>query len=153
MHIIRFLLLGVEVIIGLLLVGIILLQRSKDQGLGLAFGAGMGEALFGARAADVLTKTTVVLTVIFMLNTIVLARLFSVSEGQTSIMGSVPIPQAQPQGPGMPGGMPAEMPPGEVRPAGTESLPGETAIPVDLGGIEGDVAPVTPAPEVPVPIE
>lgn len=160
MHIIRYLLLGLEVIVGILLVGVILLQRSKDQGLGLAFGAGMGEALFGARAADVLTKITVVLTIVFMLNTIILARLFSVPEGQKSIMGSVPIPQAQQQPAAMPPAeAPADMPLGDLQPAGTEGLPGETAVPVDqggavdLGGAGGDVVPVSlpaaPAPEMP----
>ena len=70
-----YLLIAIEVIVGLLLIGVILLQRSKDQGLGLAFGAGMGESLFGSQAVNVLIKITVVLACIFFLNTMILARL------------------------------------------------------------------------------
>ena len=48
MILLKTLLIVVEVLCCLLLVGLILLQRSKSEGLGLAFGAGAGEALFGA---------------------------------------------------------------------------------------------------------
>ena len=41
---------SIEAIISVLLIGIILLQKSKDEGLGLAFGAGVGETDFGGRA-------------------------------------------------------------------------------------------------------
>ena len=71
----RYLLIAVEVIVGLLLIGVVLLQRSKDQGLGLAFGAGMGESLFGSQAVNVLIKITIVLSCIFFLNTMILARI------------------------------------------------------------------------------
>ncbi len=67
----------VEVICALLLILLVLLQRSKDEGLGMAFGNAMGESLFGAQATTILTKGTVILAVVFMLNTIVLDRLSS----------------------------------------------------------------------------
>lgn len=71
------LLIVVEVLSCLLLIGLILLQRSKSEGLGLAFGAGAGEALFGARAGNVLSKATVILGVVFMACTLALGVLFA----------------------------------------------------------------------------
>ena len=71
-----YLLIFVEVICSFLLIGVILLQRSKSSGLGgLAVGAGMGESLFGPRAGNILTRATVVLAIIFLLNTTILALL------------------------------------------------------------------------------
>jgi preprotein translocase subunit SecG len=57
MMIIKSLLLIVLVISSLSLIGLILLQRSKSEGLGLAFGASTGESLFGARGGNVLSQT------------------------------------------------------------------------------------------------
>ena len=79
-------LLIVEVLSAFLLVVVILAQKSKDQGLGMAFGSGMGESLFGSRAGNVLTRMTVTLSVVFMATTIFLGILFA--RGTTST-GSV----------------------------------------------------------------
>lgn len=67
----------VEVFCCLLLIALILMQKSKSDGLGMAFGGGAGEALFGARAGNVLTKATIVLGVLFLVNTLVLGILFA----------------------------------------------------------------------------
>jgi preprotein translocase subunit SecG len=70
----------VEIIVSLLLILVILVQPSKSGGLGgAAFGAGggMGEQLFGARTGNVLTKATIVLATVFLLNTLGLAFLYS----------------------------------------------------------------------------
>lgn len=67
-------LMGLEAIVCLLLIGIVLLQRSKGQGVGLSFGGG-AEAVFGAQMGNVLTRGTVILAVIFLLNTTLLAVL------------------------------------------------------------------------------
>ena len=66
MGILRVVLIMVEVVCSLLLIGVILLQKSKSEGLGLAFGSGMGESLFGSRAGNVLTKITVTLAMVFL---------------------------------------------------------------------------------------
>lgn len=73
----RVLLFTIEVICCLLLIGIILIQKSKGGGLGLAFGGGGTESLFGSRAGNVLTKATIFLAIIFMVNTVALAILFA----------------------------------------------------------------------------
>lgn len=96
MTILRALLFAVEAITSVLLIGIILIQKAKGGGLGLAFGAGAGEALFGSRAGNVLTKGTVILAIIFMVNTVALAILFARSHDRTLMddhMGRVePVP-------------------------------------------------------------
>ena len=84
----------VEVLCCLLLIGLVLLQKSKSEGLGLAFGAGAGESLFGARAGNVLSKATVVLGIVFMANTLLLGILFAQQE--KTIMDGAPAPMAQP---------------------------------------------------------
>lgn len=67
----------VEVIVCLLLALVVMLQKPKEGGLGGAIGGGMLEASLGADAGNVLIKTTAVLGAIFLLNTLVLARLTS----------------------------------------------------------------------------
>jgi preprotein translocase subunit SecG len=84
----------VEVICCLLLIGLILLQKSKSEGLGMAFGAGAGESLFGARAGNVLSKATVILGIVFMANTLVLGIMFA--QQDKTLMDDVPVQAVQP---------------------------------------------------------
>ena len=86
---------ALEVIVCFLLGGVILLQKPKEGGLGVSFGGGMGEALFGAQMGNVLTKGTIILGTVFLLNTLVLSRL--TSHSGTSIMEGVrtPAPAAE----------------------------------------------------------
>ncbi len=69
------LLMALEAVVCLMLIGIILIQRSKGQGMGLSFGGGAAEAVFGGQMGNVLTRTTVILAVVFLVNTTVLAIL------------------------------------------------------------------------------
>ncbi|MDD5679147.1 MAG: preprotein translocase subunit SecG [Kiritimatiellae bacterium] len=86
----------IEIISSILLVVIVLLQRSKNEGLGLAFGSQMGESLFGARAGNVLVKATVWLGIIFMVNTTVLAKIYSQGTSRSLISeSSAPAPMQQ----------------------------------------------------------
>ena len=73
MDAIRIVLTIIEVLCSAMLLGVILIQKTKSQGVGLAFGAGMGESLFGAQMGNVLTKTTVILAILFLVNTTLLA--------------------------------------------------------------------------------
>ena len=67
----------VEVVICILLAMVVMLQKPKEGGLGGAIGGGMLEASLGADAGNVLIKTTAILGTIFLVNTLVLARLTS----------------------------------------------------------------------------
>jgi protein translocase SecG subunit len=90
MGIILGILIVIEVITSILLIGLILLQKSKDEGLGLAFGGAMGETLFGSRAGNVLTKITIVLACVFLANTLLIGYLMATSSHSTSITDSLP---------------------------------------------------------------
>ena len=79
----KILLIVIEVLCSLLLIGLVLLQRSKSEGLGLAFGSQMGESLFGAQAGNVLVKATIWLGLVFLVNTTLLAKVYSQGAGRS----------------------------------------------------------------------
>ena len=60
------LLIIVLVLVSLCLIGVVLIQSGKGGGLSGAFGLGEGQAVFGSRAGDVLTKATEVFAIAFM---------------------------------------------------------------------------------------
>lgn len=138
------LLIVVEVVSAVLLIGVILIQKTKSQGMGLAFGSGMGESLFGAQIGNVITKITVTLAIVFLVNTALLAVLQAGARGGSvtdSIAVQAPVPPPQ-QPPPMPQAPPS-IPEGSVLDVSAPPVP-ETATPV--APEEG--APV--APEAPV---
>ena len=69
----------VEVFACLLLALVVMLQKPKEGGLG-GLAGGMGEAVFGANAGNVLIKVTAWLGAIFLANTLLIARLTSKSD-------------------------------------------------------------------------
>lgn len=101
----------VEIVTCLLLVLVVMLQKPKEGGLGGAIGGGMLEASLGADAGNVLIKTTAILGAIFLLNTLVLARLTSTinarsvmsAEAEPTIEQNMELPTIDPQ-------LPAEEP-------------------------------------------
>jgi len=71
---------AVLVVCCLLLIGVVLLQRPRSEGLGSAFGGGMTESMFGAGTTDVLSKFTIWMAGAFFVLTILLAMLMSHGE-------------------------------------------------------------------------
>ena len=67
----------------LLMCLVVLMQRSKQEGLGAAFGGGITESMWGAQTSQVLVKTTVWLAAIFFILSISLARLYAHREAMT----------------------------------------------------------------------
>jgi preprotein translocase subunit SecG len=64
-------------IVSVLLIGVVVAQKSKTQGMGAGFGGG-AEDLFGSRARGMdalLSKLTIILSVIFALTAMLLGRL------------------------------------------------------------------------------
>lgn len=94
----------VEVIVCLLLAMVVMLQKPKDGGLGGAIGGGMLEASLGADAGNVLIKTTAILGAVFLINTLVLARLTSTIHSR-SLMAGEAAPAAE-QAPELPAAAP-----------------------------------------------
>ena len=68
-------LLTIEVVVCIAMIGVILLQRSEGGGLGMGGGGGMGGLMTGRGAANVLTRTTVILATIFITTSIALTVL------------------------------------------------------------------------------
>ena len=63
----------IDAMIALLLIGVVLIQQSKDGGLGGSPFGGAGDSVFGGQAADHLTKITVILASGFLILTLILA--------------------------------------------------------------------------------
>jgi len=144
----------VEVLTCLLLLSVILIQRSKSQGMGLAFGAGMGEQMFGSQVGNVLTRATVVLAIVFLVNTTLLG-LMGTGRRERSVadsVSSIPAPMAIPQAGPVP--VPAPAVGGEFAPVAMEGTPEPdmaVAIPSDASTpapVVGDAA-VVPMAAVP----
>ncbi len=62
--------------VSLLLVLIILMQRSKQDGLGAAFGGGLTETVFGAQTSNILVRITAWLIASFFVLAITLAYFY-----------------------------------------------------------------------------
>ena len=86
----------VEVIVCLLLAGVVMLQKPKEGGLG-GLAGGMGEAVFGADAGNVLIKVTIWLGAIFLANTLLLARFTSTVHSKSLMANETAAPAAQQQ--------------------------------------------------------
>jgi len=99
----------VEVITCLLLGLVVMLQKPKEGGLG-GLAGGMGEAVFGADAGNVLIKVTVWLGSIFLVNTLVLASLTSKVNSKSLMAGEKAPAPVQQQMPALPPAAPAPAP-------------------------------------------
>jgi len=117
------LLIFIEVVTALLLIGIILLQKTKDEGLGLAFGAGVGESLFGSRAGNVLTKITIGLAVVFLSDTLLIGYMSAGTVRSGSVTDQLPADRSAPAAPM--GAAPASIPSGAL-PAAAPTAGGST---------------------------
>jgi preprotein translocase subunit SecG len=75
--------LSIDVLIAVLIVAcpllclVIMMQRSKQEGLGAAFGGGITESVWGAQTSNVLVKATCILAGTFFIVSILLARLYT----------------------------------------------------------------------------
>ena len=67
-------LLILQVLVAIALIGIILIQHGKGADAGAAFGSGASSTVFGAQGSgNFLTRTTSVLALIFLVNSLALA--------------------------------------------------------------------------------
>ena len=131
----------VEVLVCILLAMVVMLQKPKEGGLGGAFGGGMLEASLGADAGNVLIRTTAILGAIFLLNTLVLARLTSTVHSR-SLMAREAEPAAETA--------PA-LPAAPELPAVPESAPEVPSAPAAAPAPAAPAAPAPAAPAAPAP--
>ncbi len=135
-------LLTIHILVCLALVGIVLMQLPRSEGLGAAFGGGVTENVFGAQTSQVLARATVWLGVAFFAVTLLLAIAYahnrpSAAQFEKDILSSKPAPAAatSPQ----PAASPA------VSPAATSAVQDQAA-PV---GSATEKTPVGAQPETP----
>lgn len=75
MNVMIWILTFVHVIVALVLIFLVLMQKSQDQGVGAAFGAGMTESVFGAGTTSALQRITIWCAGIMLASTLILAVL------------------------------------------------------------------------------
>jgi len=76
----------------LLLCGTILIQESKNSGLGASFGGDSSDSLFGASTADVLKRFTAWLGIIFLVSCVLLSMwTMSIGRSKGSSENLVPL--------------------------------------------------------------
>jgi len=106
-------LLIIHLFVTLALIGVVLIQRSEGGGLGIGSSQGMGSFMSGRGTANLLTRTTAILAVIFMGLSMTLAMINRGTSGATtrSILDtpapastSAPAPTTAPPPPPAPSG-------------------------------------------------
>jgi preprotein translocase subunit SecG len=104
-------LLIIHLFVTLALIGVVLIQRSEGGGLGIGSSQGMGSFMSGRGTANLLTRTTAILAVIFMGLSLTLALMNRGTSGSTtrSILdtpapasSTAPAPPPPPTGPSAP---------------------------------------------------
>ena len=77
----------VHVLVGVMMVGLILIQRGKGADAGAAFGSGASGTVFGARgSANFLSRSTAILAAIFFCTSLGLAYLGTQREAPKSVL-------------------------------------------------------------------
>src|SRR5215472_16394474 len=93
------LLLVVHILVAIALVGVILLQKSEGGALGMG-GGGMSGFMTGRSTANLLTRTTAILAVVFMVTSLSLVWFSNREHAPRSILGpSTPAAPAAPVAP------------------------------------------------------
>ncbi len=84
----------IDILSGVGIIGLVLLQQGKGADMGAAFGSGTSASLFGSRgAANFLTRTTAILATIFFVCNLALAYLATHGTGPKSVLEQTPISQ------------------------------------------------------------
>jgi preprotein translocase subunit SecG len=94
----------IHVVIAIALIGVVLLQKSEGGALGIG-GGGMSGFMTGRSTANLLTRTTAILAVLFFLTSILLVKFSTYGGAPRSIIDQGPAPASsapalpQPVGP------------------------------------------------------
>lgn len=86
----------IHLLVAIALVGVILLQRSEGGGLGIGGGGGGGGFLTARGSANLLTRSTAILAVVFVATSMTLAILAGRATGPSSILESLPATPVEP---------------------------------------------------------
>jgi preprotein translocase subunit SecG len=125
-------LLILHLFVTILLIGVVLIQRSEGGGLGIGTSQGMGSFMSGRGTANLLTRTTAILAAIFMALSMALAVLNKGGGATRSILDTVPVTAPAPasggHAPAAPGANAPAAPAGNA-PAGNAPAAGTPAAP------------------------
>ncbi|MFG1299100.1 preprotein translocase subunit SecG [Xanthobacter sp. V3C-3] len=116
----------IHLMVVLALIGVVLIQRSEGGGLGIGGGGGGSGGFFTARGtANVLTRATAILAVLFFITSLALTIVAGWGRAPRSILP--PATQGQNGGPAVPqsGGSILD----QIRPQGTPATPAAPAAP------------------------
>jgi preprotein translocase subunit SecG len=109
------------ILISAFLILVVLMQKSKDGGMGAALGGGMTESAFGAETGNVLSKATINATIAFFVLSFVLYLAFVYqhkhSAGGDAALPNIPAPAAV-----APATVPAGTAPTAAAPAATPAV-------------------------------
>jgi preprotein translocase subunit SecG len=120
-----------------LLILLVLVQLpKKDAGVGMAFGGGAADALFGAGSGNVLTKITKWATGIFFAMALIMSLVNKNAHRSNSPAFEQAVEQKQSQ-------MPVGVPPGTLPPVAPTTTSNSSSLPA----IPVDSAPATPQPK------
>ncbi len=92
----------IHLLLAVSLVAVILLQKSEGGALGIGGGGGMSGFMTGRSTANLLTRTTAILTACFFGTSIALAMIASHSRAPTSVIDRPVTTQSVPATPGKP---------------------------------------------------
>ncbi|WP_299238910.1 preprotein translocase subunit SecG [Sulfurihydrogenibium sp.] len=85
----------VLIIVSILLIILVLMQKTKGAEIGAVFGSGAAKAVLGASAATILTKITYWLGAIFLTLVLILSYLSVHIAKSKSVIESIPAEQTQ----------------------------------------------------------
>ncbi len=116
---------AIHILVALFLIILVLMQKSKDQGVGAAFGGGVTETVFGAGTTTALVRMTIWCACILLATTLILAVLHSRrsrhSDGRSLLERIAPVTA--------PAGMPVSQPPTLPESPATPAPPAESPNP------------------------
>ncbi len=127
----------VHVVVAVFLIGLVLMQKSSDQGVGAAFGGGMTDTVFGGGTTTALVRLTIWCACILLATTMILAVLHTHRETSRSLMQ-----RALESAPAAPMGVPASAQP-LTMPGSSAPQPAPLSTPPPAAG-QG-AAPAAPA--------
>src|ERR1041385_7381613 len=123
MNVLIGLLTAVHVLVALVLIILVLMQKSSEQGIGAAFGGGVTETVFGAGTTTALVRMTIWCACIMLGTTLVLAILHTKRGGNESLMQKAiqTAPVAPAPAASQPPALPMELPEKPATPASEPS--------------------------------
>ncbi len=139
-------LLIIHLFVTILLIGVVLIQRSEGGGLGIGTSQGMGAFMSGRGTANLLTRTTAILAAIFMALSVTLAMLNKGGGTTRSILDTVPAATVPAPAPATGGpAAPAASSPAASSPAPSSPATPSPATPSTATPEPAAKAPATPA--------